>query len=447
MFSYTRYQAIDNFVWTGMLLALYIPAISTMYQSAEYTDLSKSMASIVDLEYNATSESLSKMMSSEIMLYSRDENLISNQSDDTYFSFQMQLPFKSMAIAVSVIGALFSLICSILLNRFKKERVFRAASRTFMSILVWGTLLMWIGMFLKGLSSSATVFTCYGIYFTQYIGFSIVFGTLVVKSLRIVQFSKSSENRLPRLNDYVLLRSLWGYIAAWAVLIVAAIMWQNSIRPIGLNIKVDSNSQLEYATCQAKSAEIIWDGFQALSIALGVFVSLQCRGMPSAYNEGTYISLTIYNWALTWTIGKLIRKLWKPSLDPGLELFLEIIESFGCVSTVLLMLFAPKVMLMLQGDKPKLPHHNGNKNMDDSNPKGPYPQHMLSAQRGAIKTVSTDTISPISESGSTRSLLSSSNADNSSSVSMGLGKKSDIIVVVASQPVQGKQAPISKTKM
>ncbi|KAH6581459.1 hypothetical protein BASA61_009040 [Batrachochytrium salamandrivorans] len=297
-------------------------------------------------------------MESQIQLSSRaDQPTLSPADQDGWSSSTaaFEVSYKGATMAVAMIGLLCSLISAGLLVYFKKERVFRAASRTYMRIIVWGSFLAWANILLTSFPPWGSVYICYGIYLTQYSAFSIVFGGLMVKTLRIVQFSKINSKSLPVLNDYILLRGLTVFVILWLVAVASPMAWQNDIYPARLIVQVDPSTMDEYITCEAESIKIIWDGMQFLSFLSGVFITLQCRGMTSAYNEGAYIAAALYNWIFTWVVSHIVKNIWKPTLSPGLHVLFDAFETFGCVSTVIVLLFFPKVIEIIKGDPVKLP--------------------------------------------------------------------------------------------
>ncbi|KAH9254916.1 hypothetical protein BASA81_007166 [Batrachochytrium salamandrivorans] len=301
-------------------------------------------------------------MESQIQLSSRaDQPTLSPADQDSWSSSTaaFEVSYKGATMAVAMIGLLCSLISAGLLVYFKKERVFRAASRTYMRIM--GNIL------LTSFPPWGSVYICYGIYLTQYSAFSIVFGGLMVKTLRIVQFSKINSKSLPVLNDYILLRGLTVFVILWLVAVASPMAWQSDIYPARLIVQVDPSTMDEYITCEAESIKIIWDGMQFLSFLSGVFYNStmikkkkknkkSTKGkIQSAYNEGAYIAAALYNWIFTWVVSHIVKNIWKPTLSPGLHVLFDAFETFGCVSTVIVLLFFPKVIEIIKGDPVKLP--------------------------------------------------------------------------------------------
>ncbi|KAL2912401.1 G-protein coupled receptor activity protein [Polyrhizophydium stewartii] len=205
------------------------------------------------------------------------------------------VPFHTLAIVAVVTGFVLSIAAWAVFQRFRGERVFRAASRTYMSIIVIGTILIWAGLMLSTTLPWESRGTCAMSYLLQYTGFAVVFGALVAKIWRVVQFSKGDGAPLPRMSDHALLRGVLAFVGLWIVAVGVPLAYSarmdgsDSAEPRVSVLVVTAQDALsgeQFLACQAgESFANFWAGLQGISIGCGMIVAVQCRNLPSAYNE------------------------------------------------------------------------------------------------------------------------------------------------------------------
>ncbi|KAI8918951.1 7 transmembrane sweet-taste receptor of 3 GCPR-domain-containing protein [Entophlyctis helioformis] len=320
------------------------------YQQSQHGDAPADGGGATSKGYSiASNQAMGRGVSTDALLLSK--RLTSDTSppaanDSTSTSWRV--PYKPLVYFVIAFSIACSAIALILLHRYKKERVFRAASRTFMNIIIGGSFSIWASLILVTAFPVPSAMTCYAIYITRYAGFATVFGALTVKTWRVVQFSKVNISMLSRMSDHNLLRGLFYFIALWFVAVMVPLVLPNAhTRPLVV-FKTDVETLETFPFCDVGSLETYWGTLEAISLLAGLFVTIQCRNIPTSYNEGFWMSSATYNWAMSWISSRIGRMLIDSTQSPSLRLFLLVGEWVGSVLPAILMLFVPKVVMVFR---------------------------------------------------------------------------------------------------
>ncbi|KAJ3308309.1 hypothetical protein HDV04_001475 [Boothiomyces sp. JEL0838] len=171
--------------------------------------------------------------------------------------------------------------------------------------LLFGTMFSWLSLFLTSfLDVVPSADLCFGIFAAETIGFSIVFGALTIKTLRIVQYLRV-KSVLPKLNDFVLLKYLVIYVVGWIFVILMFKTFSDSGAAQILTFESSSNSQSFpisqiYYGCDYGGLEIVKCLYQGLSIAIGLTLTIMLSKATTPYNEGLWMSRAMYNYVFSY---------------------------------------------------------------------------------------------------------------------------------------------------
>ncbi|KAJ3193542.1 hypothetical protein HK101_004645 [Irineochytrium annulatum] len=195
-------------------------------------------------------------------------------------------------IILEAIGIIFSLACLVMVLLYRKEKVFKTASPPFSTIFIIGTLCSYVSN--SFFINRATATNCHIQLWLPLVGFSMVFGSIIVKNLRVYYlFNNTKGTLLNYMKDPPLLA-----VASVFVLVEMMLLsiWSATMMPAPNQISISGN-QFIYV-CQATGAnEIrIVATLYAYNIALIIgagYLSYLTRDIHASYSESVFMSAVV----------------------------------------------------------------------------------------------------------------------------------------------------------
>ena len=119
--------------------------------------------------------------------------------------------------------------------------------------------------------------------------FSLVIGTLAIKAARLVQFYRL-KHTVPKISDFVLLRSLFVYVLG-----VAAVCGAASYSKLTQPVTFITFSQYAhdgvafFRQCDMGTLNHFKSGIQGFSILLALIISHSTSDIPAPFHEGNWM--------------------------------------------------------------------------------------------------------------------------------------------------------------
>ena len=171
-----------------------------------------------------------------------------------------------------------------------------------------GVQFSWISIVLNAsLDYLADINVCYAIFTSESIGydlnkvykfiyfrFAFVFGVLVAKSLRLVQFLKV-PHAVPKISDFTLIKGLGIYVFVWLGICLLAISAPLSNPPsfVIYDQWVESGPAFMRQCDMGSLAHLKLFG-QGFSVLVGIAVAFITSNIPAPFNEGVWMYLLIF---------------------------------------------------------------------------------------------------------------------------------------------------------
>ncbi|KAJ3341190.1 hypothetical protein HDU91_000746 [Kappamyces sp. JEL0680] len=208
-----------------------------------------------------------------------------------------------------------------------------------------GVQFSWLSVFLNSIIDFApTIGLCYAIFVTEAIGFAIVFGTLVMKSARLVQFYRLKHS-FPKFSDFFLLKSLVVYVCG-IVGICAVACLATLPQPVTfVTYSQYSDDRVDFLRqCNMGSLNSVKLAFQGISLLVGLYVANRTSNVPAPFHEGTWIFRCLLNYLGTFVGFGVSVYFWSAP-----RLYVRLLGQIGGVVgsqlLVVLMMLVPKLFV------------------------------------------------------------------------------------------------------
>ncbi|KAJ3119463.1 hypothetical protein HK098_005491 [Nowakowskiella sp. JEL0407] len=225
---------------------------------------------------------------------------------------------QGVKIAFFVIAAV-SMVYSILLLAgliYKKSsKVVRRSSPIFLYLMCVGSMVRYAAIFADGADPS--VGSCVAYLWMKYIGFCLIFGSILTKTHRINAIFRST--RRIQLRDIDLFK-IFGPIML--IFTLCLIVWSSADQPQVMSGISSKNTDFMY--CHAPRSIPLGLLVCGLCYAWGVYLAFNTRNVAADFNEAKSIGASIYVWAIIDVFIEVLGMATK--LDPDL---LFIVHSIG----------------------------------------------------------------------------------------------------------------------
>lgn len=217
---------------------------------------------------------------------------------------QVQTPLKhttdlstgalpNVIYAFSALFLLIGCVCNAFLFWHRGHPVVRRSSHVFCQLIVLGSALFPVALIVAMRPSTQT--TCVVNQFLLSVGFSLFYGSLLVKTWRIDKIFASAKLQKLTLPDSLLMRHLACYAAADLLLII---LWAAISPPTPTLIAHTAEDYAFVTECssrQSDSFRIAVYLLRGLSLLLGAAFAVRARDVQDAYNESKFLAGVTYN--------------------------------------------------------------------------------------------------------------------------------------------------------
>jgi hypothetical protein len=203
-----------------------------------------------------------------------------------YYQLKKSKLLNIIFMIISLILIMVSIILIGLIILFKLNVIIKAAGPELLIVILIGTIFNYIYVFILALRK--TRITCTLIYLLKNLGFSLVYGSFLVKNLRVYLIINSNILKYRFKNIYTV------YIISIITTyhIIVTIIWTitNSI----YTEKVLDESYKEYIECFYPRFEMISSLFNSIILAIGCYFAYETRYAEKRYTESLSIPIYVY---------------------------------------------------------------------------------------------------------------------------------------------------------
>ncbi|PFX24932.1 putative G-protein coupled receptor CG31760 [Stylophora pistillata] len=189
-----------------------------------------------------------------------------------------------------------------------------------------------------------TTLRCIARPWLRHIGFVLVYGSLALKTWRVALIFRVRSAQKLALSDGVLLRRLGLLVLLYSAYLS---VW-SAMAPPDIEV-VRTSDDLKYTRCVENwfNFTIVFAGDIAVLI-WGMWLCYKIRNAPAAYNESKYISWAIYNAMFVTSFLMVVRITTKRTTNPDMMYALDFVLIHMDCSTVLILMFIHKFLLLRQ---------------------------------------------------------------------------------------------------
>eukprot|EP00833_Pecoramyces_ruminatium_P002164 jgi/Orpsp1_1/1176196/evm.model.c7180000056734.1 len=235
-----------------------------------------------------------------------------------------------------VIGITSAILCSILILMLYLRRNLqhvRSSSPLFLMIMTIGAVCNSGTIILESRDDSVTI--CILREWCKYIGFSLMVGALIVKTIRISLIFSGKKIGGSQLADKRLIVYLFGILIPFIILLI---IW-TTVDP--LEMKDEERSEKQFRKCSSHSTSIIGDVFLFAILFWAVHAAYTARNAPSAFNETKAIVLSTYVYFIIEVLVIVLQNL--GSFDPTVSMTINCLATLVSTWCCLLFILKPKM--------------------------------------------------------------------------------------------------------
>ncbi|KAJ3100388.1 hypothetical protein HDU96_010358 [Phlyctochytrium bullatum] len=263
----------------------------------------------------------------------------------------------SLRYALDGIVALCSLISLVLAGcmiLYIKQKIFKAAAPVFLGIIIGGANISFVSIWLFS-QFPMTSSSCVVYVWLKYIGFAVVFGSLIVKTYRIYVIFTTKKRKKQNLSDSFMFIYFLALVALWFGLLIIWTFVPAANRPfldIDRRFRVDETGAVsaveETPHCEFGTFNYVCLAAMVLTLAIGVFLTYSVRGTPGAFNESKWMAYAIYNWVV---IGIVLNAIANFAVNnPDIIFVMEALTVIITQTGVVALMIAPKLWAISQGN-------------------------------------------------------------------------------------------------
>jgi len=225
---------------------------------------------------------------------------------------------------------------------YRKLKVFRLGSPTFLCITLVGCAIMYLEM--VAIFPILDVYFCIATKWTRNMGFIITYSSLLLKTWRVnLTFRMKSAHKL-KLTDKQLLQWLFPILLVMMVYLSA---WTLSDPPQAIYVR--DNHDLKFKICHYGWWDHSLGIGNFLFLMWGIKVCFSVRKARTHYNEAKWITWSIYNIAIVNIIMVAIHLILFPNAGPDMKYFLGFLRTQVSTTVTILLVFGPKFFRLARG--------------------------------------------------------------------------------------------------
>ncbi|XP_053739075.1 probable G-protein coupled receptor 158 [Synchiropus splendidus] len=240
---------------------------------------------------------------------------------------------------------LLNLAGMVVVYHCRRNKSIRTSGLMLLETILFGALLLHFPVMI--LYFPPSVFRCILMRWVRVLGFSIMYGTVILKLYRVLKvFLSRTAQRTPYMTSWRVLRllALILLVVLWFLVAWTSAVCQNpeliqalitaGLTPEGLQFSVCLLDRWDYMMAVAEFLFLLW----------GVYLCYAVRTIPSAFHEPRYMAVAIYNELLISAIFHIIRFSLVSGLHPDWMLMLFFAHTHLTVSVTLCLLLIPKFL-------------------------------------------------------------------------------------------------------
>ncbi|KAJ3175920.1 hypothetical protein HK101_010531 [Irineochytrium annulatum] len=270
----------------------------------------------------------------------------------TEFSANMKVRYAFDAIIAAC--AVMTLGCTAYMLANMGQKMFKASSPVFLGLISCGALISYVSIFLFS-QYPMTSASCVIYVWLKYLGFSFVFGALLVKTYRIHVICSSKKRQAAPLKDGVMFVFFLCIIAVWCTILIVYTLLpsQRPILALDQTVQIDDMNNVvgifETPHCNFQIYNYVCLGAMVFTLALGAGLTYLIRNTPSAFNESKWISMATYNWVV---IGVVLSAVANFAVhDPDIIFIMEALMITITQGGVVAMMFIPKILAIVNHEE------------------------------------------------------------------------------------------------
>ncbi|KAL6624927.1 hypothetical protein LY90DRAFT_508138 [Neocallimastix californiae] len=244
-----------------------------------------------------------------------------------------------------IIGITSAILCCFLILMLYLRRNLqhvRSSSPLFLMIMTIGAVCNSGTIILESRNDSITI--CILREWCKYIGFSLMVGALIVKTIRISLIFSGKKIGGSQLADKRLIVYLFGILIPFIILLI---IWTTVDR---VEMKTDERSEKQFTKCGSHSTSIIGDVFLFAILFWAVHAAYTARNAPSAFNETKAIVLSTYVYFIIEVLVIVLQNL--GSFDPTVSMTINCLATLVSTWCCLLFILKPKMKKNVNSQTP-----------------------------------------------------------------------------------------------
>ncbi|KAF7259095.1 hypothetical protein EG68_06249 [Paragonimus skrjabini miyazakii] len=289
---------------------------------------------------------------------------------------------RAIPLAIQSFCITICFLLGITVFRLRRTRVIKAANWILLEILLLGAVLLYFIVVVMYFPASDI--TCLTIPWLRELGFSIMYGVLIVKIYRVLSAFQSRKAHRVHVRDKDILKFLgifitttFTYMVAWTAVNldyisstpwnwhpdgvethVSMILQGQTSAPRFVNVSFQTNNYSDLTTkvaststgldtvtfdvCRAMSWDIVVELAEFIILAVSIHYCRLVRTAPSEYNETRYISIALIIELTGSGILNVVRHLIWYSVHPDYVFLLYFARSHITVTVNMILIFGPK---------------------------------------------------------------------------------------------------------
>jgi len=238
-----------------------------------------------------------------------------------------------MFLIIGITSAILCCVLIVILYFRRNLQHVRSSSPLFLVIMTIGAVFNSGAIILESRSDSVAI--CILREWCKYIGFSLMVGALIVKTIRISLIFSGKKIGGSQLADKRLIVYLIGIIIPFIILLI---IWTTVDRAVMINVE---HSEREFEKCDNHSTSIIGDVFLFAILFWAVHAAYTARNAPSAFNETKAIVLSTYVYFIIEVLVIVLQNL--GSFDPTVSMTINCLATLVSTWCCLLFILKPKM--------------------------------------------------------------------------------------------------------
>jgi len=247
--------------------------------------------------------------------------------------FEVPLWLQYMFLIVGITSAILCCILIIMLYLRRNLQHVRSSSPLFLMIMTIGAVCNSVTIIFESRNNSIAI--CILREWFKYIGFSLMVGALIVKTIRISLIFSGKKIGGSQLADKRLIVYLFGILIPFIILLI---IWSTVDKG---SLIPEKHSNRAFKKCSGHTTSIIGDVFLFAILFWAVHAAYTARNAPSAFNETKAIVLSTYVYFIIEVLVIVLQNL--GSFDPAVSMTINCLAILVSTWCCLLFILKPKM--------------------------------------------------------------------------------------------------------